>query len=115
MRSCGLYKRLRARTQGINYSFAHLSGGEKTAILVITRTVLGKLISDEIGFLLLDEPLEHLDSKNRRSLLQFLVDAHKNRMVGQLIISTVEESLLTKFIEVEDVNLIPLENIIARI
>ena len=101
--------------QGITYSFAYLSGGEKTAILVITRAVLGKLISDEIGFLLLDEPLEHLDSINRRSLLQFLVDAHQNRMVGQLIITTVEESLLTKYIDVENVNLISLEHLIASI
>ena len=58
---------------------------------------------------------QHLDSINRRSLLQFLVDAYQNRMVGQLIITTVEESLLTKFIEVEEVNLISLEHVIARI
>lgn len=93
------------------YPFSSLSGGEKTALLVVTRTALSKLLAEEIGFLLLDEPLEHLDSRNRRSLLQFLVDAYTKQMVGQLIVTTVEESLLNRFMDYESVNIIPLESI----
>lgn len=93
------------------YPFSSLSGGEKTALLVVTRTALSKLLAEEIGFLLLDEPIEHLDSRNRRSLLQFLVDAYTQQMVGQLIVTTVEESLLNRFIDYKSVNIIPLESI----
>lgn len=93
------------------YPFSSLSGGEKTALLVVTRTALSKLLAEEIGFLLLDEPLEHLDSRNRRSLLQFVVDAYTKQMVGQLIVTTVEQSLLNRFMDYESVNIIPLESI----
>jgi len=93
------------------YPFWSLSGGEKTALLVVTRTALSKLLAAEIGFLLLDEPIEHLDSRNRRSLLQFLVDAYTQHMVGQLIVTTVEKSLLNRFMDYESVNIIPLESI----
>jgi DNA repair exonuclease SbcCD ATPase subunit len=99
------------RLESEAYPFSSLSGGEKTALLVVTRTALSKLLAEEIGFLLLDEPIEHLDSRNRRSLLQFLVDAYTRQMVGQLIVATVEESLLNRFMDYESVNIIPLESI----
>jgi exonuclease SbcC len=90
------------------YPFHLLSAGEKTALLVVTRTMLSTLFTKNIGFLLLDEPLEHLDQRNRHSLLQFLVDAHKEGIVRQLIVTTTEASLLRKFVDEENVNIIPL-------
>lgn len=93
------------------YSFSSLSGGEKTALLVVTRTALSRLLAAEAGFLLLDEPLEHLDSRNRRSLLRFLKDAYVEKIVGQLIVTTVEESLLNRFMDLDYVNIIPLESV----
>lgn len=90
------------------FGFPMLSGGEKTALLVITRTILSKLLAKDIGFLLLDEPLEHLDSRNRRSLLQFLLDTYTEGIVNQLIVTTTEEHLLRIFTGSKDVRIIPL-------
>lgn len=97
------------RSNNKEYSFEYLSGGEKTSILVITRTLLNKILAPDINFMLLDEPLEHLDSKNRRSLLQFLIDVSHENLVDQLIITTVEQTLLNKFIADENVNIHHLE------
>jgi exonuclease SbcC len=91
------------------YPFHVLSAGEKTALLVVTRTMLSTLFTKNVGFLLLDEPLEHLDQRNRHSLLQFLVDAYREGVVNQLIVTTTETSLLRKFVDDENVNIIPLE------
>lgn len=93
------------------YPFQSLSAGEKTALLIVTRTMLSSLFSKDVDFLLLDEPLEHLDSRNRHSLLQFLVDALKERLVRQLIVTTTEYSLLRKFIDYQDVRIITLSNL----
>jgi|GEM_PF-5435066 len=93
--------------------FTLLSGGEKTALLIITRTILSKLFAKGMGSLLLDEPLEHLDSRNRHSLLQFLVDAYEEKIVDQLIVTTTEESLLRKFVDYDFVKIIPLERLIS--
>ena len=74
------------------YFYRYLSGGEKTAILVITRTILNKILAENIGFLLIDEPLEHLDSINRRSLLNYLVDINNQNctyLAGYKLISKV--------------------------
>jgi len=91
-------------------NFPSLSGGEKTALMIVTRTGLSKFLAEDIGFLLLDEPLEHLDSRNRSSLLRFFVDAYKEKVVGQLIITTVEATLLNQYMDYSFVNLIPLES-----
>jgi len=93
------------------YQFPLLSGGEKTALLVVTRTMLSRLLAKDVGFLLLDEPLEHLDARNRHSLLQFLVDAYTEKIVDQLIVTTTESSLLRKFIDNEKVKIIQLESL----
>jgi DNA repair exonuclease SbcCD ATPase subunit len=91
------------------YPFRLLSAGEKTALLVVTRTMLSALFAKSVGFLLLDEPLEHLDQRNRHSLLQFLADTCKTKIVTQLIVTTTESSLLRKFVDYEDIRIIPLD------
>jgi len=97
-----------ARIRHQEYPFNLLSGGEKTALLVVARTILSSLFAKEVGFLVLDEPLEHLDSRNRHSLLQFLVDAYNEKMVSQLIITTTEHALLRRFADYEYVKIHPL-------
>ncbi len=91
------------------YLYRYLSGGEKTAILVITKTILNNMLADDIGFLLIDEPLEHLDAINRRSLLQFLIDSKEQNLINQLIVTTTEASLLNRYINEKNVNFIYLE------
>ncbi|MFH1636018.1 MAG: hypothetical protein ABIG63_18655 [Chloroflexota bacterium] len=54
----------------------------------------------------MDEPLEHLDSINRRSLFRFLVDAYRHQVFGQAVIATFEEALIRKYQSMEGVNVI---------
>jgi DNA repair exonuclease SbcCD ATPase subunit len=82
-----------------------LSGGEKTALLIMLHTIIAHHFS-ESDFLMIDEPLEHLDPVNRRSLISFLVDAYRHQMFGQAIIATFEESLIRKYQSEEGVNII---------
>lgn len=89
------------------FDISQLSGGEKTAILVIVRTVLCRRFT-RIGFMLLDEPLEHLDFKNRKTLIDFLVESFEKGWVDQLIVTTFEESIIRKFHEHEKVNILAL-------
>ncbi len=88
--------------------FSNLSGGEKTVLLVLARVIICKMLS-EVDFLMIDEPLEHLDIRNRRSLLNFLVQAIKKQIIPQLIVTTFEESLTRKYFEDENVNTILLK------
>jgi DNA repair exonuclease SbcCD ATPase subunit len=82
-----------------------LSGGEKTALLIMLHTIIAHHFS-ESDFLMIDEPLEHLDPINRRSLIRFLVDAYRHQMFGQAIIATFEESLVRKYQSEVGVNII---------
>jgi DNA repair exonuclease SbcCD ATPase subunit len=82
-----------------------LSGGEKTALLIQLHTIMAHHFSNS-DFLMIDEPLEHLDPVNRRSLIKFLVDAYNHEMFGQAIIATFEESLIRKYQSSEGINII---------
>jgi DNA repair exonuclease SbcCD ATPase subunit len=82
-----------------------LSGGEKTALLIMLHTIIAYYFSKS-DFLMIDEPLEHLDPVNRRSLIKFLVDAYKHDIFGQAIIATFEESLIRKYQSDKGVNVI---------
>jgi DNA repair exonuclease SbcCD ATPase subunit len=84
--------------QGDRLAFHQLSGGEKTVLLVLAQTVAARALSN-LDFLLIDEPLEHLDLENRRSLLNFLVQSSKHQFLSQMIVSTFEESLTRKYLE----------------
>lgn len=91
--------------EGRNFDLSQFSGGEKTALLVILHTVIARHFSKS-DFLLIDEPLEHLDPVNRRSLLRYLTNAYKNKAFEQIIITTFEESLTRKYINESGVEFI---------
>ena len=78
--------------------FPQLSGGEKTALLIFTQLMLCKYFS-KANFMLLDEPLEHLDSRNRWALVKFLVDTTKSGYPRQLIVTTIEEMLVREYLD----------------
>lgn len=93
------------KENGKSIYFNQLSGGEKTVLLVLARVIICKSLSD-VNFLMIDEPLEHLDIRNRRSLLNFLVEANKKRVIPQLLISTFEETLIRKFYKDQNIHFI---------
>ena len=88
-------------------SFNNLSGGEKTFLTIITRSLLMHQFSN-IEFIVLDEPLEHLDIINRTQLIEFLQKFYSAKLTEQLIITTFEESLTRKLIDTEDVSILSL-------
>jgi DNA repair exonuclease SbcCD ATPase subunit len=71
-------------------------GGEKTILLVLIRTILIKQVTN-LDFLLIDEPLEHLDSRNRRSLLNCLYGITEAQIIPQVVITTFEDTLTRRF------------------
>ena len=50
-----------------------------------------------LSFMVLDEPLEHLDFENRIKMLEYLVEYCKSGFIDQLIITTFEETITRKF------------------
>jgi ATPase subunit of ABC transporter with duplicated ATPase domains len=78
-----------------------LISGEKTVLLVLARVILCRLLSTKIDFLMIDEPLEHLDIRNRRSLLNFLVAACQKDFIPQMFVTSFEETLIRKYYEGE--------------
>lgn len=95
------------KTKKQEISFNNLSGGEKTFLTIITRSLLMHQFS-HIEFIVLDEPLEHLDIINRAQLIEFLLKFYKEELVEQLIITTFEESLTRNLLDTEDVSIISL-------
>lgn len=70
--------------------FEYLSSGEKVvALLAVRLLVLGS--STRTSFLWLDEPLEHLDPRNRRLAASLMSAAGEH--VRQLLVTTYEEDL----------------------
>jgi len=90
---------------GYDRDYSQLSGGEKIAILAIIRATLCKYFLNT-GFLLFDEPLEHLDLSNRRFLVDFLVDCCREESIQQFIITTFEESMIRKYLGEDQVKVI---------
>jgi len=86
------------------------SAGEKMILLVLIKTILLKKYT-KIPFLILDEPLEHLNYENRINIIDYLIDIHKKGLIKQLIITTFEESLTRKFRNLKDVNIISLPSL----
>lgn len=93
--------------EGRRFDLSQFSGGEKTALLIMLHTIIAHHFSRS-DFLLIDEPLEHLDSVNRRSLIRFLVGAYRRKSFKQAIVATFEESLVRKYMSEEGVNVIHL-------
>jgi len=90
---------------GLKLDMRQLSGGEKTALLIMLHTIIAHHFSKS-DFLMIDEPLEHLDPINRRSLIRFLVDAYRHQVFGQAVIATFEEALIRKYQSEEGINII---------
>lgn len=90
---------------GRQFDLQQLSGGEKTALLIMLHTIISHHFSRS-DFLMIDEPLEHLDPVNRRSLIRFLVQCYRRGIFKQAIVATFEESLIRKYLSEDGVNVI---------
>lgn len=88
-----------------DFDLTQFSGGEKTALLVMIHTIIAHHFS-KCNFLMVDEPLEHLDPNNRRSLMGFFIAACQNKYFDQALITTYEESLVRKYISDKNVNIL---------
>lgn len=93
--------------QGREFDLSQFSGGEKTALLIILHTIIAHHFSKS-DFLLIDEPLEHLDAINRRSLINFLFSTYRHGGFQQAIIATFEETLIRKYMSQDGVHVIHL-------
>ena len=80
------------RLSGQELPWNNLSGGERTWARLVTQLLIIEA-STRLPFLWLDEPLEHLDPKLRRSVAAVLADATRSRMPEQIIVTTYEHSL----------------------
>ena len=90
------------RQMGAELDFPQLSGGEKTALLIFTQIMLSKYFSNA-DFMLIDEPLEHLDARNRWALIRFLVDSTRAGYPKQLVVTTIEEPLIREYLDEKNV------------
>jgi DNA repair exonuclease SbcCD ATPase subunit len=78
-------------------SLADLSGGERAVAIVLLR-LLALQSASSSPILLIDEPLEHLDPRNRRLLASLLVAATRTSAPPrQVLVTTYEESLTRRF------------------
>ncbi|HZU07953.1 MAG TPA: AAA family ATPase [Chloroflexota bacterium] len=89
---------LAVRRGGRRFELAQLSGGERAAFLVLLHAHLARQFGPG-GFLLLDEPLEHLDAANGRRLLQHLARACADGLLPQVVVATVEAELVRAALE----------------
>lgn len=78
--------------------YAHFSGAEKTLSLVALRLLLVEMTSS-IRMLWLDEPLEHLDSRNRRKLASLLMSTTASGAFRQIVVTTYEEAVVRRLSE----------------
>lgn len=88
---------------GQTFDMSQFSGGEKTALLIMLHTIIAHNFSNS-DFLMIDEPLEHLDPINRRSLIRFLVQSYRRGIFKQAIVATFEESLIRKYMSEDGVS-----------
>ncbi|EDN68425.1 hypothetical protein BGP_5925 [Beggiatoa sp. PS] len=84
---------------------SQLSGGEKTILLLMLHTVIAHYFAQS-DFILMDEPIAHLDPINRRSVINFLMNLYQQGAFQQAIITSFEESLIRRYLSVEGVNVI---------
>ncbi|MGC4940563.1 hypothetical protein [Kribbella sp. DT2] len=75
--------------------YSSMSGGEKARALLVYRIAALKALSNS-PLLMLDEPLEHLDPRNRWKLARMLSDLTAQKVLRQVLITTYEESLARK-------------------
>ncbi|BBD72315.1 hypothetical protein HS1genome_0704 [Sulfodiicoccus acidiphilus] len=70
-----------------------LSGGERVALAISLRLALARMASQEIGFMVMDEPTIHLDESRRSELVDIVRNAVS--IVPQLIVVTHDRELET--------------------
>lgn len=99
--------RLAVHRDGRGLDLAQLSGGERAAFLALLHAHLGRHFGRG-GFLVLDEPLEHLDAENGRRLLGHLVRACADGLLTQVVIATVEADVVNNAIGAGDATIIRL-------
>jgi exonuclease SbcC len=99
--------RLAVRHDGRSLDLAQLSGGERAAFLVLLHAHLGHRFGRG-GFLLLDEPLEHLDADNGRRMLQHLLRACEDGLLSQIVLATVEADIVRTVVRAGDAHVIRL-------
>jgi DNA repair exonuclease SbcCD ATPase subunit len=93
--------------QDLELDLRQLSGGEKTALLILLHTIMAHHFSKS-RFLMIDEPFEHLDQTNRRSVMEFLVEAYRHQVFNQALIATCEEDLIRNYQSTEGINVVSL-------
>lgn len=78
----------------VQISLADMSGGERAVAIVLLR-LLALQSASSSPILLMDEPLEHLDPRNRRLLASLLVAATRTSDAPprQILVTTYEESV----------------------
>lgn len=84
-----------------------MSGGERAAFLVLLHAHLSHRFGRG-GFLLLDEPLEHLDADNGRRMLECLVRACQEGLLGQIVLATVEADVVRTAVRPGDAHFVQL-------
>jgi len=99
--------RLAVRHDGRSLDLAQLSGGERAAFLVLLHAHLSRRFGRG-GFLLLDEPLEHLDADNGRRMLECLVRACQEGLLGQIVLATVEADVVRAAVRPGDAHVVAL-------
>lgn len=87
--------RIAIEMQGETRPYEALSAGERTVVIVLLRVALAVALTSA-RFVVLDEPLEHLDPPTRRVLIASLHNAVKQNVVDQIIVSTYEEALVRR-------------------
>jgi DNA repair exonuclease SbcCD ATPase subunit len=84
--------RIVALREGRWLDYDCLSGGEKARSLLVYRVAALKALSSA-PLMLLDEPLEHLDPRNRWSMGRMLMSLVSSGALTQVLLTTYEEAL----------------------
>jgi exonuclease SbcC len=78
--------------RGKEVDVKRLSGGEKIALSLALRLAIGDVLgAQKIGFFILDEPTIHLDSENKRKLLNIF--SNLGKVIKQSIIITHDDEI----------------------
>ncbi len=81
---------LALRSSESSVDFKHWSGGERAFAVVLLR-ILTLRMTTQARFLWLDEPLEHVDPRNRRVLAGMLSEVTARGEMDQILVTTYEE------------------------
>ena len=80
------------KSRSVEYVAEQLSGAEKIVLFVALRVALAKRLGNP-GFLVFDEPVEHLDEKNKEFLKEILLKLPEEG-IGQLVVASCDDWFL---------------------